>query len=102
MVDLINTGLILLSSAGFVTAVYLTYTLSRETRGGRYWLAFLAASVGLGTHEWLKVASIVFDIHPRLWKTLTEAGVVFGSFALAYGAYGIQQSVREIKERTGG
>ncbi len=102
MVDAVNTGLILLSSAGFVSAVYLTYTLSKETRGGRYWMSFLAASIGLGIHEWLKVAGIIFSIRPDLSNTLTEIGVVFGSFALAYGAYGIQQSVKEIKARTGG
>lgn len=102
IVDVVNSGLILVASVGFAAAVYFTYTLSQETHGGRYWLAFLVSAIGLGTHEWLKVVSVVFNIHPALWDTIVEGGVVIGALALAYGAYGIQQSVKEIKARTGG
>lgn len=102
MVDVINTGLILVSSAGFLAAIYFTYKLSQETRGGKYWLAFLVSAIGLGVHEWLKIADAVITIKPEIYNLLIEIGVVIGAIALAYGAYGIQRSVKEIKQRTGG
>ncbi|MDY6770682.1 MAG: hypothetical protein SV186_01855 [Candidatus Nanohaloarchaea archaeon] len=101
MADVVNFVLVLLSSAGFLAAIFFTYRLSQETRGGQYWLAFLVAAAGLGSHEWLKIVSTVFSIHPTLWNTIVESGMVVGSFALAYGAYGIQKSVKKIKTQVG-
>lgn len=102
MVDIVNTALVIVASISFLVAIYFTYRLSGETRGGRYWLAFVVAAIGLGVHEWLKIVNIFISIRAGVWRSLVEAGVVIGALSLAYGAYGIQRSVAEIKRKTGG
>lgn len=102
MVDAVNSALIVVASAAFVATIYFTYELSEETRGGRYWVAFLLAAVGLGAHEWLKLVDAVIAVDPETWTLARETGIVIGAVALAYGSYGLRQSVRTVKQQLAG
>lgn len=102
MVEPVSTALIVLSSIGFVAAVYFAYLLAQETHAGRYWVAFIIAGIGLGAHQWMKLVHIVYPIDHELQTICIELGILIGAGFLAYGAYGIQKSVKDIKAQAGG
>lgn len=101
MVTVIETGLVVVASLAFIAAVWFTYRLSQETRQGTYWVAFLVAAIGLGSHEWLKIIDPLFGLDQETAGIIRELGVVVGALALAYGSYGIHTSVRTLKRRVG-
>lgn len=100
MIDVISDSLIALSAIGFVAAIYFAFQLSQETRAGRYWLAFFIAAIGLGTHQWIKFVHIFYPVDHELQQLYIELGILVGSVSLAYGLYGIYQSVKEVKIKT--
>lgn len=102
MIDTTSAILITLSSIGFLAAVYFAYHLAQETHAGRYWVAFVIAGLGLGAHQWMKLIHIIYPIDHELQTICIELGILIGAVFLAYGAYGLQQSVKDIKSQAGG
>lgn len=96
MHGLIST-LVVVSS--FVIAVYYTFKLVRETKYERYWIFFFISAVFMGIHH---IAVIPFNsglISEHNFHTLEDIGEIVGALALAYAAYGISKSMREVRKR---
>lgn len=102
MVDIVNSVLVVIASLAFITTIYFTFQLSQETRGGRYWLAFVIATIGLGAHEWLKIIDAFLSIRSGLDFIIRETGIIVGAVALAYGSYGLHQSILAVKQHMSG
>ncbi|MFB6193337.1 MAG: hypothetical protein ABEK00_03730 [Candidatus Nanohaloarchaea archaeon] len=102
MVDVVNTVLVGAASLAFLATIYFTYQLSQETHGGKYWLAFVVAAIGLGAHEWLKIVDTVLGVSQGLDTLIRETGIIVGAVALAYGSYGIHRSVVTVKQQMSG
>jgi hypothetical protein len=102
MVDIVNSALVVAASLAFVATIYFTYQLSQETRGGRYWIAFVVAAAGLGSHEWLKIADAVVGVEAAMGALVREIGIIVGAVGLAYGSYGIHRSVVTVKQQMAG
>lgn len=100
MIDIISSSLTALSAVGFLAAIYFAFQLSKETRVGRYWVAFLIAAIGLGTHQWMKLVHIIYPVSHELQQICIELGILVGATAMAYGLYGIQQTVKQVKTKT--
>lgn len=100
MIEIISNSLIGLSAIGFLAAIYFAFQLSQETRAGRYWVAFLIAAIGLGTHQWMKLVHVFYPVSHELQQICIELGILVGASSMAYGLYGIQQSVKQVKTKT--
>ena len=100
MIDIISNLLAALSAIGFLAAICFAFQLSQETRVGRYWVAFLIATIGLGAYQWMKLVHILYPVSHELHQIFIELGILIGATSMAYGLYGIQKSVKQVKRKT--
>lgn len=100
MIDIISNLLIFLSAVGFSAAIYFAFQLSQETKAGRYWVAFLIAAIGLGAHQWMKFVHAIYPVSHELQQIHIEFGILVGAASMAYGLFGIQQSLKQVKIKT--
>lgn len=95
----VTQGLVVLSSIGFVVAIYFTFKLSEETKGEKYWFYFLVAAVALGLHKWIEIPYEIALIRHDVFVAVQEVAAIVGALSFAYASRGLYQYMRRIREK---
>ncbi|MBM3309682.1 MAG: hypothetical protein FJY77_05440 [Candidatus Altiarchaeales archaeon] len=83
----------------FLIVVYYTLRLVRETKYEKYWIFLLISALFLGVHHLAGIPYLLGMMDEHTLKILEDSGAVLGSLSLAYAAYGLSKTMREIRER---
>ncbi len=95
----VTQGLVVLSSIGFIVAIYFAFRLSEETRGEKYWFYFLVAAVALGLHKWIEIPFELAVIRHDAFVAVQEAAAIVGALSFAYASRGLYKYMRRIREK---
>lgn len=85
--------------ASFLVAVYYTFRLAKETKYERYWIFFLISAVFMGMHHIVIIPHNFGLINNNTLEFLSNIGELIGALAIAYAAYGISKSMRNIRQK---
>lgn len=83
----------------FLFAVYYTLKLVRETKYEKYWIFFSISAFFMGMHHVAGISHHMGLIDEHALRVLEDVGEIVGSLALAYAAYGLSESMRNVRKR---
>lgn len=98
-IGLFFEGLILISSMGFVFAVYYAFKLSKETKHEKYWIMLALASLILAIHFWAMIPWGLHLITDKSQRYIGQIAGISGAILLGYSHWGLYSSMRKVKEK---
>ncbi|MBR9706678.1 hypothetical protein GOV14_06605 [Candidatus Pacearchaeota archaeon] len=98
-IGLFFEGLILISSIGFVFAVYYAFKLSKETKHEKYWIMLALASLILAVHLWARIPWGLHLITDKIQGFIEQITGILGAILLGYSHWGLYSSMRKVKEK---